>query len=117
MESFFKLLTLYIAGGVQVLAAIVIGLAVLLASVQAFALFLHLPPQRPKEEIRLRLGQWLALALEFTVAGDILRTAVAPHWADIGTLAAKNFLRTAQNYYLPREVEKAEAQSLVAPAA
>lgn len=117
MEELFKQLTIYIAQGVELLSAIVIALAVLQSSVQAFALYLHLPPQRPKEEIRLNLGKWLALALEFTVAADILRTAVAPSWDDIGKLAAIITLRTALNYFLEKEVERAEEKGVAAPAA
>jgi len=41
-----------------------------------------------KEEIRLRLGRWLAVALELLLGADILRTAVAPTWSEIGQLAA-----------------------------
>jgi uncharacterized membrane protein len=117
VEALFKQLTIYIASGVEVLAALVIGLAVLQASIEALALYLHLPPQRPKVEIRLKLGQWLALALEFTVAADILRTAVAPSWDDIGKLAAIIFLRTALNFFLQREVDKAEESTLATTAA
>jgi hypothetical protein len=61
-----------------------------------------------KEEIRLRLGRWLALGLEFLLAADILRTAVAPIWNEIGQLAAIAVLRTALNYFLQKEIDKVE---------
>lgn len=54
-------------------------------------------------EIRLMLGKSLALSLEFLLAADILRTAVAPTWNDIGQLAAIAALRTMLNYFLERE--------------
>jgi uncharacterized membrane protein len=57
--------------------------------------------------VRLELGRWLALALEFELAGDILRTAVAPTWNEIGQLAAIIVLRTALNFFLRKEIEKA----------
>ena len=57
------------------------------------------------ENIRLKLGRWLALALEFELAADILRTAVAPTWEEIGKLGAIVVLRTALNYFLQREIE------------
>ena len=59
------------------------------------------------EAVRLRLGKWLALALEFALAADIVRTAVAPSWDEIGKLAAIMALRTALNYFLEREFEQA----------
>ncbi len=54
--------------------------------------------------IRLRLGRFLVLGLEFQLAGDVLRTAVAPSFAEIGQLAAIAAIRTALNYFLGREI-------------
>ena len=105
MELDFKLLTGYVATGVEVLTAVVVALAILQATVQALSLYLHLPPAPPKEVIRLQLGKWLALALEFTVAADILRTAVAPTWDDLGKLAAIVLIRTGLNFVLHPAVE------------
>lgn len=48
----------------------------------------------------------MVLALEFQVAADILRTAVAPTWNEIGQLAAVIVLRTALNFFLQMEIEK-----------
>lgn len=100
--------TLYLAAAVEAGAALIIGLAVIQAITRAVLLFLRDPPGRQsKEEVRLNLGRWLSLALEFELAADILRTAVAPTWSDIGQLAAIIILRTALNYFLQREIEKA----------
>jgi uncharacterized membrane protein len=54
------------------------------------------------------LGRWLALALEFQLAADILKTAVAPTWDDIGKVAAIIALRTLLNFFLAREIDNAE---------
>ncbi|MCE9525605.1 MAG: DUF1622 domain-containing protein [Planctomycetales bacterium] len=56
--------------------------------------------------MRFRLGRWFVLALEFQVAADILRTAVAPTWNEIGQLASVIVLRTALNFFLQKEIEK-----------
>jgi uncharacterized membrane protein len=56
--------------------------------------------------VRLTLRRWLAVGLEFLLAADILRTAVAPTWDDIGKLAAIAALRTAVNYFLGKEIDK-----------
>jgi uncharacterized membrane protein len=61
-----------------------------------------------KEDIRLRLGRWLALALEMLLGADILRTAVAPTWSEIGQLAAIATIRTGLNYFLQREIDAAQ---------
>ncbi|MFI6876234.1 DUF1622 domain-containing protein [Streptomyces sp. NPDC050400] len=62
--------------------------------------------------IRLGLGRFLVLGLEFQLAGDVLRTTVAPSFAEIGQMAAIAAIRTALNYFLGREIaqEKAEIE-------
>lgn len=60
--------------------------------------------------IRLGLGRYLALGLEFQLAGDILRTAVAPTFAEIGQLAAVAAIRTVLNYFLNREIREERAE-------
>jgi uncharacterized membrane protein len=45
------------------------------------------------------------------LAADIIRTAIAPTWADIGQLAAIAALRTFLNYFLDKDIEKARAGS------
>jgi uncharacterized membrane protein len=61
--------------------------------------------------VRLGLGRYLALGLEFQLAGDVLRTAVAPTMPEIAQLAAVAAIRTALNYFLGREL-KAEQEQL-----
>ena len=63
-------------------------------------------PQFEFNRIRLSLGRFLTLGLEFQLAGDILRTAVAPTYTEIGQLAAIAAIRTALNYFLGKEIEK-----------
>lgn len=120
MEALFKTLTLYLASGIEASAAVIIGLASIEAVFWSLVLFLHLPlkpasapalrAQDAKEDVRLRLGRWLAVALEFELAADILRTAIAPTWNEIGQLAAIVVLRTVLNYFLQQEIDKAETR-------
>ena len=60
--------------------------------------------------IRLNLGRFLALGLEFQLAGDILKTAIAPTFEEIGQLAAIAAIRTALNYFLGREIKEERAE-------
>ncbi|MGW7312522.1 DUF1622 domain-containing protein [Streptomyces sp. NPDC054854] len=55
-------------------------------------------------KIRLSLGRFLVLGLEFQLAGDVLRTAVAPSFTEIGQLAAIAAIRTVLNFFLTREI-------------
>jgi uncharacterized membrane protein len=100
----------YLATAIEFAAAGVIGLAAVEAVVRALPLFLRRQiPLDAKLDIRLALGRWLALGLEFTLAADILRTAVAPTWREIGQLAAIAVLRTGLNYFLEREINREAA--------
>jgi uncharacterized membrane protein len=56
--------------------------------------------------IRLDLGRFLALGLEFQLASDLLSTAVAPTFEEIGKLAAVAAIRTALNFFLAREIRE-----------
>lgn len=56
--------------------------------------------------MRLQFGQKLAIALELLLGADILATAIAPTWNDIGLLAAIAVLRTGMNFFLSRELKE-----------
>ena len=44
------------------------------------------------------------LALEFALAADFVRTAVAPTWDDISKLAVIATIRTMLNYFLAKDI-------------
>ncbi|MFP5327102.1 MAG: DUF1622 domain-containing protein [Acidimicrobiia bacterium] len=60
--------------------------------------------------VRLDLGRFLALGLEFQLASDVLRTAIAPTFKEIGELAAIAAIRTALNFFLAREIREERAE-------
>jgi len=106
MEQLFKTWSALVALGVEAAAAGIIALAAIEATWQAVRVFVARPtmPDAAKESVRLRLARWLAVALEFALAADILRTAIAPSWDEIGKLAAIAALRTILNFFLQREI-------------
>jgi uncharacterized membrane protein len=61
-----------------------------------------------RKEIWRRFGMWLLLGLEFELAADIIASVVSPTWQDIGELGAIAAIRTFLNYFLERDLEKAE---------
>ncbi len=116
MEHFLVASVGWLASITEAISALIIGIGVLNAA--ALTVAFTLPILRgdavrtidPRENIRLKLGRWLALALEFQLAADILKTAVAPTWDDVGKVAAIIVLRTMLNFFLAREIETAERQ-------
>jgi uncharacterized membrane protein len=112
-----KLWIEHLAAGVELAAAAIIGLAAVEAVWHALPLFVRRGlSQELKVQVRLALGRWLALGLEFALAADILRTAVAPTWRDIGQLAAIAVLRTGLNYGLEREIAREERKDFTCAA-
>jgi uncharacterized membrane protein len=118
MEDLFKLWTAYLALGVEASAGVIIGLGAIEATYKALLLFFSRRgapedlPENVKEDIRLQFGRWLSLGLEFELGADILRTAISPTWNEIGQLAAIVVLRTALNFFLQLEIDKAAKRKL-----
>ena len=107
-----KQLTVWCAVGAESVAGAIIAIAVIEAALRTGALLIRREhsvsnSHEAKEDIRLRLGRWLALALEFELGADILRAAVAPTWSEIGQLAAVATIRTALNFFLQQEIDRA----------
>ena len=55
-----------------------------------------------------RLGRWLVAGLTFQLAADVIETAIAPEWDDIGRLGAIAVIRTFLNYFLERDLSDVE---------
>jgi uncharacterized membrane protein len=55
----------------------------------------------------LRFARWLIAGLTFQLAADVIETASAPTWDDIGRLAAIAVIRTFLNYFLERDLVEA----------
>ena len=76
----------------------------------AFGRFLMVSFRRegmaPFAPVRLDLGRFLALGLEFQLAADILRTAITPGFTQLAQLAAIAAIRTALNFFLGREIKE-----------
>ncbi|HEY2753439.1 DUF1622 domain-containing protein [Phenylobacterium sp.] len=64
--------------------------------------------QMLKKEIWLRFAASILLPLEFALAADIARTAIAPTRQDIGRLAAIAAIRTVLNFFLGKDLREAE---------
>ena len=90
---------------VEAVGAIIVGVGIALA-VYRFALAMVERKPSRFNGIRLLIARYLALALEFQLASDVLTTAIAPTWEQIGKLAAVAVIRTALNFFLMREMQE-----------
>ncbi|RZK25006.1 MAG: DUF1622 domain-containing protein [Hymenobacter sp.] len=96
--------------GIELIGAVIIGLGI---GVAGSLLVRALLARRTADftAIRLTLARYLALALEFQLGADILSTAIAPSWEQIGKLGAIAVIRTALNYFLSREMTQERKES------
>ena len=89
--------------GIETIGAVLIAAGVIVATTQ---LVQQINARRSGEftAIRLVLARYLALALEFQLGADILSTAIAPSWQEIGKLGAIAVIRTGLNFFLSKEM-------------
>jgi uncharacterized membrane protein len=114
VEEIFKRLAASVALTVELGAAAIIAFGALEALCgTAKTLFAAGPKTGKRKAVWLRFGVWLLLGLEFELAADIVRSAIAPAWNDIGQLAAIALIRTFLNFFLEKDLEKYEEPAAV----
>ena len=120
LEGQFNLIASYVALAIESGAVFVVAFGAL----QAMASLLKAIAKGQAtglegRQIWLRFATWILLGLEFALAADILRTAVAPTWDDIGKLAVIATIRTMLNYFLAKDImafdQSAEARPIAEP--
>ena len=105
MHDAAEFVTKYLSSIVEILAAAVIGIAIIRFIIKYASNILKQRVEEENQTVRIQFGSSLTVALELLLAADILATAIAPTWDDIGKLAAIATLRTALNYFLERELK------------
>ncbi len=109
VEGVVTNLVLWLKLVIEIVGALLIGIGVVITTA-GLAGVLRRPRLEGYEKTRLTLSRFLALGLEFQLAADIIATAVAPSWTQIGKLGAIAVIRTGLNYFLAREIaEEQEA--------
>ena len=106
MEQVAKEITLNISHAVEITAAVLIGVAILKVLLRYGSFLYTGQGSFPYEKLRVEFGSSVAVALELMLGADVLGTAVAPSWSDIGQLAAIAIIRTALNYFLGKELRE-----------
>ena len=110
MEEWSKTLVLILGKVVELVGGAIIAFGLIQFMLRFFLSHIGVKPYRGNVELRVKFGSYLTLALELLLAADILQTAVAPTWNDIGKLAAIATIRTVLNYFLEKELRQMEAR-------
>jgi len=108
MEEIAKSIATHLSLLVEILGATIIGIALIQFVIGYVPTLLHKKQYISNSLLRVRFGSSLTLSLELLLAADILQTAVAPTWEDIGKLAAIAAIRTTLNYFLEKELREIE---------
>lgn len=66
----------------------------------------HQPLQGELSDIRIAIGEKMALGLDFFLAGDIIGTIVVPSRESLMLLGGIVVIRTVMAYFLAKEIEK-----------
>ncbi len=106
-EDWLKIAVTLLVRLVETAGAIIIFVGATIAFIRFIdAALIHRQNPHRFVSVRLGLGRFLALGLEFQLASDVLRTAVSPTLKEIGELAAIAAIRTALNYFLAKEIKE-----------
>ncbi|HET7898042.1 MAG TPA: DUF1622 domain-containing protein [Flavisolibacter sp.] len=110
LKPIAEFVTKHLSSTVEILAALVIAVALIKFLFRYLGNLRHRHFEHENQNIRIQFGSSLTIALELLLAADILATAIAPTWDDIGKLAAIATLRTALNYFLERELKESRTK-------
>lgn len=96
LEQYFDIFIKYIVLLIELIGTIVLIYAVVSAIIGIF--------QRQKH-VRLKLAEGIALALEFKIGGELLRTVIVRNWEELLILGAIILLRAALTFLIQWEIK------------
>jgi len=115
VEEQFRMFASYLALALE----LVVALTVAIGAVEAVWMIVRSFGGRGSRALRepwRRFAGWILISLEFALGADIIRTAIAPTWDDIGMLGAIAAIRTALGYFLGRDLAEAREMGEIEPA-
>jgi uncharacterized membrane protein len=90
---------------IEAKALVVIAFGTVEAFLKGLRTMFYSSAQDPQfRHVWVRYARWLVAGLTFQLAADIIETAIAPGWQDVGRLAAIAVIRTFFNFFLERDL-------------
>ena len=96
VEEYFDIFIKYVVLLIELIGTIILIYAVVSAIV---GLFKH------QKHVRLKLAEGIALALEFKIGGELLRTVIVRNWEELLILGAIILLRAALTFLIQWEIK------------
>jgi uncharacterized membrane protein len=108
MELILKEIAANVALAAELVCVICIAIGAITAIVKVVSALATrtLDGRTVRRGVWMSFAVWIILALEFALGADIVRTAIAPTWNDIGQLASIAVIRTGLNYFLEKDLEE-----------
>lgn len=109
MNDWLAIIVARVVTIIQIMALLVVFFGTLQAFAHSVrAMFRPSPGGHDFHAAYIRFARWLIAGLTFQLAADIVQTAFAPSWDEIGQLAAIAAIRAFINYFLERDLEQEE---------
>lgn len=106
MDELLVTLTEFLVPLIDIIALVAVVAGTIECVVRVVGLVFTEMSRSDLRAIWLQYAGWLVAALTFQLGADILETAIAPSWEDIGRLAAIAVIRTFLDYFLGRDVSE-----------
>jgi uncharacterized membrane protein len=117
MEESFRIVASYVALMLESLVVLTVAAGAIEA---VFSILKATVVERStnwhRRAVWLRFAVWILLSLEFALGADIVRTAIAPTWEDIGKLGVIALIRTGLGFFLGKDLETVETETQPEPA-
>ena len=113
MQDWLTTIALHVVTIIQIMALLVVTFG----TIQAFLISLRAManPSATGEHFHrgyIQFARWLVAGLTFQLAADIIETAFAPSWDEIGQLAAISAIRAFVNFFLERDMAQEEKRGV-----
>ena len=106
-EDIFKAIAAHVALAAELVCVLCIAMGMIEAIIGTAVVLVRrqMGSMSARRQVWTGLAVWIILALEFALGADIVRSAIAPTWGEIGQLAAIAAIRTVLNFFLERDLE------------
>jgi uncharacterized membrane protein len=108
MKDWLHVVSLNVVTVIQVMALLVVAWGTLVAFVDTLRAVVRPTPGSDFHEGYVRYARWLIAGLTFQLAADIVQTAIAPSWNELGHLAAIAAIRAFINFFLEHDLAQQE---------
>ena len=109
MEGIIEVLHLILTDAVEICTVMMEFAGMIVLVTTAVKCFYHWLKHSDRN-IRLDLGEGIALALEFKLGGEVLRTVVVREWSELGILGAIIALRGLLTFLIHWEIKNEQKE-------